>query len=37
MEEVSGTVVAIALILTAVFVPAIFIPGIQGGFISSSL
>ncbi len=30
MGEVSGPVVAIALILTAVFVPTIFIPGITG-------
>ncbi len=30
MEEVSGPVVAIALILTAVFIPTIFIPGITG-------
>ena len=30
MEEVSGPVVAIALILSAVFVPTIFIPGITG-------
>ncbi len=30
MEEVAGPVVAIALILTAVFVPTIFIPGITG-------
>jgi HAE1 family hydrophobic/amphiphilic exporter-1 len=30
MEEVSGPVVAIALILTAVFVPTAFIPGITG-------
>src|ERR1700685_2836386 len=30
MEEVSGSVIAIALILTAVFVPTIFIPGITG-------
>jgi HAE1 family hydrophobic/amphiphilic exporter-1 len=30
MEEVSGPVVAIALILTAVFVPTVFIPGITG-------
>ncbi len=30
MEEVGGPVVAIALILTAVFVPTIFIPGITG-------
>jgi multidrug efflux pump len=30
MEEVSGPVVAIALILVAVFVPAAFVPGITG-------
>ena len=30
MEEVSGPVVAIALILAAVFVPTIFMPGITG-------
>jgi len=30
MREVSGPVVAIALILTAVFVPTVFIPGITG-------
>ena len=30
MDEVSGPVIAIALILTAVFVPTIFIPGITG-------
>ncbi|MBV8867269.1 MAG: efflux RND transporter permease subunit, partial [Acidobacteriaceae bacterium] len=30
MREVAGPVVAIALILTAVFVPTIFIPGITG-------
>src|SRR5512139_3369865 len=30
MEEVSGTVVAIAIILAAVFVPTAFIPGITG-------
>ena len=30
MQEVSGPVVAIALILTAVFVPTVFIPGITG-------
>ena len=30
MQEVSGPVVAIALILAAVFVPTIFIPGITG-------
>jgi HAE1 family hydrophobic/amphiphilic exporter-1 len=30
MQEVSGPVIAIALILSAVFVPTIFIPGITG-------
>ena len=30
MEEVSGPVMAIALILAAVFIPVIFIPGITG-------
>jgi len=30
MKEVSGPVIAIALILTAVFVPTMFIPGITG-------
>jgi HAE1 family hydrophobic/amphiphilic exporter-1 len=30
MEEVSGPVVAIAMILAAVFVPTVFIPGITG-------
>ena len=30
MQEVSGPVVAIALILAAVFVPTAFIPGITG-------
>ncbi len=30
MEEVAGPVVAIALILAAVFVPTVFIPGITG-------
>ena len=30
MEEVSGPVVAIALVLSAVFLPSIFIPGITG-------
>jgi len=30
MEEISGPVIAIALILTAVFVPTAFIPGITG-------
>jgi len=32
MEQVSGPVVAIALILTAVFVPTVFTPGITGRF-----
>ncbi len=32
MEEVSGPVIAIALILSAVFVPSAFIPGITGSF-----
>ncbi|HEV8714480.1 MAG TPA: efflux RND transporter permease subunit, partial [Candidatus Binatia bacterium] len=31
MEEVSGPVIAIALILVAVFIPSAFIPGITGG------
>ncbi len=30
MEEVSGPVIAIAIILAAVFVPTAFIPGITG-------
>ena len=30
MEEVSGPVIAIALILAAVFIPTAFIPGITG-------
>jgi len=30
MEEVSGPVIAIALILAAVFIPTVFIPGITG-------
>ena len=30
MEEVSGPVVAIALVLSAVFLPTVFIPGITG-------
>jgi HAE1 family hydrophobic/amphiphilic exporter-1 len=30
MEEVSGPVVAIALVLSAVFIPTVFIPGITG-------
>ncbi len=30
MEEVSGPVIAIALVLTAVFLPTVFIPGITG-------
>src|ERR1700728_2073467 len=32
MQEVSGPVVAVALILTAVFLPTAFIPGITGRF-----
>lgn len=32
MEEISGAVVAIALVLSAVFVPTAFLPGIQGKF-----
>jgi len=32
MEEVSGPVIAIALVLSAVFVPTAFIPGITGQF-----
>ncbi|MGE5505029.1 MAG: efflux RND transporter permease subunit [Actinomycetota bacterium] len=32
MDEVGGALVAIALVLTAVFVPAAFIPGISGQF-----
>ena len=32
MDEVGGAVVAIALVLTAVFVPTAFIPGISGQF-----
>ena len=35
MEEVSGPVIAIALILAAVFVPTAFIPGITGRLISA--
>jgi hydrophobic/amphiphilic exporter-1 (mainly G- bacteria), HAE1 family len=34
MEEVSGPVVAIALVLAAVFLPSIFIPGITGRLFS---
>jgi len=34
MEEVSGPVVAIALVLSAVFLPSIFIPGITGQLFS---
>jgi len=34
MEEVSGPVVAIALVLSAVFLPSIFIPGITGRLFS---
>jgi HAE1 family hydrophobic/amphiphilic exporter-1 len=32
MDEVSGAVIAIALVLTGVFVPTMFIPGISGAF-----
>jgi len=32
MDEVGGALIAIALVLTAVFVPAAFIPGIAGQF-----
>ena len=32
MDEVGGALVAIALVLTAVFVPSAFIPGISGQF-----
>ena len=35
MEQVSGPVVAIALILAAVFLPTAFIPGITGRLIST--
>ncbi len=35
MEEVSGPVVAIALILAAVFIPTAFIPGITGRLVSA--
>ncbi len=30
MEEISGPVIGIALVLSAVFVPTVFIPGITG-------
>ncbi len=32
MDEISGAVVAIALVLSAVFIPTAFLPGIQGRF-----
>jgi len=32
MDEISGAVVAIALVLSAVFIPTAFLPGIQGKF-----
>ena len=35
MEEVSGPVVAIAIILSAVFLPTVFIPGITGQTVSA--
>ena len=34
MEEVSGPVIAIALVLSAVFLPSVFIPGITGRLFS---
>jgi len=37
MEEVSGPVIAIAVILAAVFIPTAFIPGITGRCTSSRL
>jgi len=36
MEEVSGPVVAIALVLAAVFLPSVFIPGSPAGSFRSS-
>ena len=36
MSQVQGPVVAIALILSAVFIPTVFIPGITGAMYSSS-
>jgi len=36
MQEVSGPVVAIALVLSSVFIPTIFIPGITGSLYQSS-
>ena len=35
MEELTSPVIGIALVLSAVFVPTVFIPGITGGFISN--
>ena len=32
MDEVSGALIAIALVLVGVFVPTMFIPGISGQF-----
>ncbi|MCP3731712.1 efflux RND transporter permease subunit [Sphingomonas sp. MG17] len=32
MDEVSGAIIAISLVLTGVFVPTMFIPGISGAF-----
>lgn len=32
MDEISGAIVAIALVLSAVFIPTAFLPGIQGKF-----
>ncbi len=34
MDEVSGALIAIALVLTGVFIPTAFIPGISGAFYS---
>ena len=36
MEELSGPVIGIALVLSAVFMPTAFIPGITGSSTSSS-
>src|SRR6202022_3884568 len=32
MDEVSGPVIAVAVVLTAVFLPSTFLPGISGQF-----
>jgi len=36
MDEVGGALVAIALVLCAVFIPTAFITGISGAFYGSS-